>query len=466
MTLTATYLSDLSRVRVAFTSAPAGADYALIERSTDGVNWTTLRGGANVPINAGAGKIDDYEFPAGKLTTYRASYIDAADITQVGSGTSATANNAAVSPSIPVGTTDGDLMTVWASIRNSGAGTVNTPAGWTKLLDFGNTALLARKFVAGDTAPSITFAGGVANADTIAQMVTWRNADIALTSSNTQLNASAQNIATPALTIAAGALALCFAWKQDDWSGINPITAFTMVAGPVSTAGDDAGQAYTFKLPAASSYVAGADSMVVTGGAGAISRAVIVSIAKRPYVSRETQTITPTPLGIWFKSITRPSLNQQVTVTDFSDLARGSRSAFFEVVNRTMPIANTDLMGSQRLTLVCTTPDKGEELKLDNMLAAGDVFFIQAPSDACPIPTMYAVIDGDMARSKHSKRTARRYFDIPVREVAAPSNLITGDTVLWSDIIATYATWQDLLNAKATWSDVIDSVATSVVIVP
>lgn len=465
MSVTATYLGDLSRVRVEFASAPSGADYAIVERSTDGVNWTTIRGGANVPINANAGKIDDYEFAADTLNTYRVSYIDSADITQVGSGTSASANNAPVSPSIPVGTADGDLMTVWATIRNSGAGTVNTPAGWTLLLAFGNTALLARKFVAGDVAPSITFTGGVANADCIAQMITWRNADIALTTSNTQLNASAQNVATPAWTIPAATLALALAWKQDDFSSITPPTGFTMVAGPVSTAGDDAGQAYSFRLPAASSAFAGADTFGVTGGASAISRAVVVAIGKRPYISRETQTITPQPLGVWIKSITRPSLNQQVTVTEFSAITRRSRTATFDVVNRTTPIANTDLMSSQEFTLTCTTPDRGEELRLDNALAAGDVIFLQGPHDDCPFPTVYAVV-GDITRGRHSKRTTRRYFDLPLTEVAAPSNIITGDTVTWADIIATYATWADLLAAKATWSDVIDSISTSVVIVP
>lgn len=465
MTLTATYLSDLSRVRVEFSSAPAGADYALIERSTDGVNWTTLRGGATVPISGGAGKIDDYYFAAGKLNTYRASYVDSADISWIGSSGPFSGNNASLAVAYNGSTATGDLILIYATIRNTAA-TVNTPAGWTRLVDMGN-AVLFGKYQDGAAAPTVTFSGGAAGDDTTAQCTTYRNAELLPVTLNTQSNASAQNIAVPALSPpVAPTVVVALGWKQDDWSSAPTITGFVNELGQVpATAGNDSGHVWWTK-PRTTTTPEGTNVFVVTGGGAAISKAAMAAFAKRAYLQRDTQTITPTPLGIWFKSITRPSLNQQVTVTDFSDIARGSRSAFFEVVNRTMPIANTDLMGSQRLTLVCTTPDKGEELKLDNMLAAGDVFFIQAPSDACPIPTMYAVIDGDMARSKHSKRTSRRYFDIPVREVAAPSNLITGDTVLWSDIIATYATWQDLLNAKATWSDVIDSIATSVVIVP
>lgn len=91
MTVTATYLPDLSRVQVAFTGAPAGTDYAIIEKSLDGITWTQVRGGQAVPIVAGAGKVLDAEFTAAAANTYRVSYVDNS-VTFVAAGTAATGN--------------------------------------------------------------------------------------------------------------------------------------------------------------------------------------------------------------------------------------------------------------------------------------------------------------------------------------------------------------------------------------
>lgn len=465
MTLTATYLPDLSRVRLAMSSIPTGADFAVVERSRDGITWEVIRGGANVPITAGAARVDDYEFVAGQLNTYRASYVDSADISWIGSSGPFSGNNTSLAVAYNGGTATGDLILLYASIRNTAA-TVNTPAGWTRLVDMGNATLFG-KYQDGAAAPTVTFTGGAAGDDTTAQTTTYRNAELVPVTLNTQINAvAAQNIAVPALSLpVAPTVVIALGWKQDDWSSAPTISGYSNELGQLAvTAGNDAGHVWWTK-PRTSTSPEGTNTFVITGGATAVSRSAVAAFAKRGYLQRDTQTITPTPLGVWVKSITRPSLNQQVTVTDFSEIIRPGRSALFEIVGRTLPIANTELAGSQRFTLTCTTPDKGAELALDNALAAGDVIFLQTPHADCPFPTVYAVV-GDVARSKHSKRTTRRYFDLPLTECAAPANIVTGDTVLWADIIATYATWQDLLNAKATWSDVIDSVSTAVVIVP
>jgi hypothetical protein len=131
----------------------------------------------------------------------------------------------------------------------------------------------------------------------------------------------------------------------------------------------------------------------------------------------------------------------------------------FDVISRTMPIAVTDLRGSRRLSLTVTTVDLGAAEDLDARLAQGDPVLIHAPGGVdCPIPSMYAVV-GDVAIDRHSKRTKRRFFDLPLTEVAAPASTIYSTTVVWADIVAAYATWADLLAAEPTWSDVLDYVA-------
>lgn len=458
MTLTATYADDLSRVRLAFTSAPATADYALIERSTDQITWTTVRGGGTVVITAGAGSLDDYEFEPGVVNYYRASYVDLAPISFVASSAAVMDNNASVTPTLPAGIAAGDLLLILASIRNSGTGTVNTPAGWTALVTSGNMVLLGRRYVAGDTAPTITFAGGVANADTLAQMAAFRNTELLPDASTSQLNASAQNVAYPALTAPGdNHLLIVAGWKQDDWATA-VLGGSTQIGAPFSTAGDDAGQVWNYLIETAAGNVT-ANVFTVTGGAAAISRALVAFFAPAAYVTRDTANLTPNMTSIWLKNPRRPNLNTPITVTEFGPISRPARAGVFDVVSRTMPVAVTDLRGSRRMPLTVTTVDLGAAEDLDARLAQGDPVLIHVPGGVdCPVPTMYAVV-GDVTIDRHSKRTKRRFFALPLTEVAAPAGTIYSQTATYADILAAYATYADLLAAEPTYSDVLDYVA-------
>lgn len=42
-----------------------GAATVTVERSTDGIRWTTVRGGADLPVVGGVASLDDYEFDSG-----------------------------------------------------------------------------------------------------------------------------------------------------------------------------------------------------------------------------------------------------------------------------------------------------------------------------------------------------------------------------------------------------------------
>ncbi|MEV6879543.1 hypothetical protein, partial [Amycolatopsis sp. NPDC051128] len=110
MTTTTTYLDDLGRVRVEFTGLSTDADYALVERSTNGITWTTVRGGDKVGLSGGVGKLDDYEFAAGVPNTYRVTAIDAADVSRFGAAAFTTGNNATLNPPLPAGVPNGALL--------------------------------------------------------------------------------------------------------------------------------------------------------------------------------------------------------------------------------------------------------------------------------------------------------------------------------------------------------------------
>lgn len=455
MTVTATYLDDLSRVRLEFTGAPDTADYALVERSTDQVTWSVVRGGDTVTITAGAGKLDDYEFAPGVANYYRVSYVDAAPISLVAAGAATTGNNVSLTPALPAGVAAGDLLLALVSIRNSGAGTVNTPAGWTKLVDAGNFALLGRRYVAGDTAPTITFAGGVANADTLGQIAAFRNAELLPASSNTQLNASAQNVAYPALNVPGpNHLVVLAGWKQDDWTSATSPT--TEIAEIVSTAGDDAAMVWCYLVETAEIDVT-AFNFGITGGAAAISRGMVAAFAPAAYVTRDTVTITPDMPVVWLKNPRRPNLNTKIVVTDFSSVTRPARSGVFDVIGRTNPIAVTDVRGSRRYTLSVTTADLAAAEDLDARLAQGDPVLVHTPPEA-PFPGGYYVV-GDVDFDRHSKRTLRRFVTLPLTGVAAPAGTVYSITATCADILAAYPTIAALLAAEPTCADVLDYVA-------
>lgn len=462
MTVTTTYLPDLSRVRVAYSSAPTGTDYALVERSLDGITWSTVRGGEQVLPTASAGSIDDYEFTPGVSNTYRVSYVDTGAISMVGTpGVTATGNNATLVPALPVsGLLEGDLLLCFASIRNSGAGTPNTPAGWTKLVDMANACLFGKRYLPGDTAPSVSFTGGVVNADTLAQVTSFHNAELQPITQNQVLNGSAQNVTLPAASFTQQfTLDLFLAWKQDDWTGAADARAFAEIGDWFSTAGDDAAMWWEYTVQGASDIDFGTATLTVTGGAAAISRGATVIFRPADYLRRETQAITPSLQDVtgtervWVKNLQRPYMNTALS-TPVGELVieEEARAGVFPIKGRSLPVAVTDLRGGQSYTIGALVTDSAERDRLKQVLKAGEPILLHIPVGIIRLRSMYAVI------GKTSYDDEASILWMPLSEVAAPAASIVGTTVLWQDIVSTYATWADLIAAKATWSDVLASV--------
>jgi hypothetical protein len=235
-------------------------------------------------------------------------------ITYVAAGAAGTGSNASITPAVPAGVTAGDLLLVVASIRNSGTGTVNTPAGWTAVASFGNLTVLGRFYGAGVTAPVVTFAGGVANADTIARMVAFRGvAPDALSQSAaaTVLNGSAQNIAYPALDVPGAAYALLMAlWKQDDQTSLTTPAGWTAVGLTSTTTGDDASQALFYQIQTTETDISSGSS-TVTGGAAAISRGLILALKPAAAVVTHEQDVWPPRVQVVLTGLT---IGDSVTV--------------------------------------------------------------------------------------------------------------------------------------------------------
>jgi hypothetical protein len=228
-----------------------------------------------------------------RLTATYDQFAGAASVSYVGAGALASGDNVSLTPALPAGwLADRDLFVCLASIRNSGTGTVNVPTGWFSIVTFGNMALLGHYAGVGDVAPTITFTGGASGDTTLAQVIALRDceADPAslVIASATSLNASAQNIAVPALTVAEGGVVLIAGWKQDDWTGVAALTGqlFNEAIDASSVTGNDAGHVLDYRVQSGAFNVA-ATNLVVTGGASAISRSIVVGL--RPFRGKAYQ---------------------------------------------------------------------------------------------------------------------------------------------------------------------------------
>jgi hypothetical protein len=260
------------------------------------------------------------------------------------------------------------------------------------------------------------------------------------------------------------ALAIVFAWKQDDWTSVATLAGMVELLDIGITAGDDVGVAIDYAIQTAKADVA-AGAFVVTGGVSAISRGVTAVFAHADFLNEQTASMTPVLDQIWLKSVTRPFLNRRVVVTGWSDIERPDRGADFDAVNRTLPVAVTDVRGSRRYTLELYAGTHEDAQTMDYVLASGDVLFVHTPRD-CEVPGGYVRVLGTGERRPHV-RASSRVFALPVVEVAAPGPDVLAAISTWQTVLNSYATWADLLAANPTWADLLARVAPpSEVIVP
>lgn len=217
--------------------------------------------------------------------------------TFVAAGTAVHADNAAVTPGAGAGITAGDLDLLFCSIRDSTGfanlgGVADDEAiyigdqlGWKRLAEWGgengNTMLLARTFKTGDADPVLTpVVGSSAAGDTVsAQRATVRYVQPVLHTAGIPLiNASAANIAYPGCGIVRpNTFALIVAQKDDDWTSVATPAGWTEIGEPDSTLGSDQGLAWYYQIQTTATNIA-AGSLVVTGGASAISKATSLSL--------------------------------------------------------------------------------------------------------------------------------------------------------------------------------------------
>lgn len=474
MAVILSYDDIFSRVRISVTGLNAATDAVKIERSVNQVNWSTVRGGTALPPTGNAVSLDDYEFSANVVNYYRATAVDTTASSFVTGGPPVSGNNASLVATMPLGLQDRDLVLIEASIRNSGAGTPDQPTGWTTVCDMSNVKVFAKIVTGAEAAPTITFTGGVANADTLVQTAAFRRTALSVGAITTKLNLSQQDIPRPGIAMPAdGMVAIFVDWKQDDWSAIGDgpdNEFFGPIGSVVSTAGDDAAQHWSYRVYPTGKNLASSTATVV-GGGPAISRSAGLAFYHADLtLSTETASITPTITGVWLKDITKPFLNRLLDcIPNQSPIGRRARNGIFPIIGRTFPVAVTDVRLARELSIEVITRTTQAWQELDLIMATGDVFFIQTPPGNS-LPTMYvAVEDTSMRRPLRNSHCDNdfRVFTLPLVEVAPPAADVMGSLGTWQTVINTYATWSAVLAAHSTWASLLTLVgSTSEVIVP
>jgi hypothetical protein len=212
---------------------------------------------------------------AGERVTVTNMVTNAA--TFVAAGAAAHGDNATLAPALPASVTAGDLLLVFAAIRNTAAAP-SIPVGYSRLADLGNVALFGKYHSGTESAPSVSFAGGAAGDTTSAQMGAFRNCQINVHAAASASNAAAANITTPACTISRNrCVVLTLGWKQDDWTSVATIAGMTEIGEPSSTTGSDQGLVWDYVIQTTAAQIS-ASSFVVTGGTNQIGKGAVVAL--------------------------------------------------------------------------------------------------------------------------------------------------------------------------------------------
>lgn len=475
MTVTLTYDPVLSRVRITANSL-ADATSALVERSTDQLLWTTVRGGIGVPVSAGAlaVTVDDYEFVSGVANTYRVTPIPA------GLSLPGTSGNYASTPDTGVLDITGDIdlradatVDAWVSGTPSGeldyliskynTSGVNQRAYALRLSTTGQlqmvwsndgTASIARTATVMPTPDPDT--GRLAVRATLdvdngasGHTVTFYTAPTldgpwvqlgatVVTATTTSIFSSTAALIAGAIDAGTGGLTPGFIHAAEVRSGIGG----TVVANPD----------FESKADGTTSFADGAGRTWTVSGTAEI-------------VGFQTANITPVLTSIWLKSVTRPFLNRPVTVVDWSPEERPSRSGGFPAVGRTYEVAVTDVAGGLVFDLDLHVAGREDAQTLDYIRASGDVLFLHTPA-GCEVPGGHVCVATSSARRPRPRGSAR-VFTLPLTQCAAPGPDVVGATSSWQTVLNTYASWSAVLAANPTWPDLLARIAPpSEVIVP
>lgn len=230
--------------------------------------WTTAAG--SMPITA---RIGGEDISVTNVTTPVPAFRSV--------GAASHGDNATLNPALPAGQVAGDILVCVTAIRNTSAN-ADTPVGYLTHFTPGNFQVATKISTGGgEVAPSCTYSGGALGDTTSAFMFAIQNGANGHTDGNALTNGSAQNIAFPSCPLSkANGIAILFAWKQDDYTSVAAPADWTEIIEASTVTGNDQSLYAAYQVVAFNwEDATRSDTLVVTGGAAAISKAFILYFA-------------------------------------------------------------------------------------------------------------------------------------------------------------------------------------------
>lgn len=457
MSLSATYDQTNAVVELTVDGlATAGATIASIQRSTDGVTWTGVRGAINIPVTGdGPDVYLDYEFTPGPGVTnsYRVVSQDGPEFVGVGTADSGEDNGVTLAPSIPAGAQVGDLLVLF--VGNStlvGAHVIEHADAWPWTLlgqspgYNGNddlpmrTAIYAKVAEVGDTVSTLGISGAIgSSAAGIAQVAAFRNVRPVLLGVNrapeADQPAATDEVEFPALAVAEDfALALAFGASAVAWTSAAAPSPFTLMDDPTFNGStDDVSIAWAYDARGAAGIVA-SDVFTITGGTHnpddkrGWTIALSYDSANAPVTELFVDDVD-TPLDeTWLKDPLRPERNMVVEVASPVGVRYAARSALFDIKGRAEPIEVSEIRRTRSWTQRWIARTFTELDALVELFSTGRTLLLQVPARGtlpeCPpwprsLPGGYISV-GDVTEETAQDAPLPATLTAPVQIVAAP----------------------------------------------
>lgn len=180
----------------------------------------------------------------------------------------------------------------------------------------------------------------------------------------------------------------------------------------------------------------------------------------------DTAAITQDLTQVWLKVPAAPFLNRPVIVADRGPVGRRARRGVFDIPGRSVPVVVGDVASGLEFPLQLLTETAAEERDVDYLFASGEIVLVQLPSTVQHFPGGYYSV-GDVSREPTMRLSARRLWDVPLTQAAAPGPEVVGPTYTIASMLAEYATVAAVLADNATIADLLQRTgAPSDVIVP
>jgi hypothetical protein len=213
------------------------------------------------------------------------------------------------------------------------------------------------------------------------------------------------------------------------------------------------------------------DPLAVSGGSATTQdyEAPLDTIVSYEMRNTGTSAVITSTSGVILPSLTnlawlshpgKPAFNVTFTPRSFIPATRRSRSATYDVIGRTLPVAQSLRRAGEEGTLIVKITTNEQRLALHTLLDDGAVLLLRGPQGWPTMGSRYIQVgDADYEPLIRVLTDERAWLTLPWVEVDRPAGLAqAGPGFTWGDVITAYGSWSALISDNGTWADVIDGV--------